>query len=53
MAKLTEAEKKKLAKAKKAFAKMRSNKMPGKKKTKKRVLAAGSNRRTRNAKGGR
>lgn len=53
MAKLTEAEKKKLAKAKKAAAKMRTTKMPGKKKTKKRVLSAGSNRPTRNAKSGR
>ena len=53
MAKLTEAEKKKLAKAKKAVAKMRATKMPGKKKTKKKVLAAGSNRRSRNVKAGR
>jgi len=32
---------------------MRATKMPGKKKTKKKVLAVGSNRRARNAKGGR
>lgn len=53
MAKLTDAEKKKLAKAKKAVAKMRATKMPGKKKTKKKTLAVTSNRRTRNAKSGR
>lgn len=52
MAKLTKAEKEKLAKARRT-AKMRTDKMPGKKKTKKKVLAAGSNRRARNAKSGR
>ena len=53
MAKLTEAEKKKLAKAKKAVAKMRVGKQPGPTKTKKRILGAGSSRPGRNAKSGR